>query len=60
MRHGSGPNSGAPARSVEYVQITVLKGVPGMAPWDKNPTSIHEDAGLIPGLTPWVKDPALL
>ena len=25
-----------------------------------NPTSIHEDSGLIPGLTQLVKDPALL
>ena len=34
-------------------------GVPIVAQWIKNPSSIHEDSGSIPGLGQWVKGLAL-
>ena len=42
-----------------WVLKTYKFGVPIMAQWLANPTSIHEDVGLIPGLVQWVKDLAL-
>ena len=34
--------------------------VPVVAQWVKNPTSIHEEVGLIPGLPQWVKSSGVL
>ena len=51
---------GAATVPVPSVASKDIPGVPIMAQWLTNPTSIHKDAGSIPGLTQWVKDPELL
>ena len=43
----------------ELPALKSLGGVPIVAQQFTNPTSIHEDGGLIPGLSQWVKDPGL-
>ena len=47
-----------------FIEDTVVKdeinqGVPVVAQWVKNPTSIHENVGSTPGLAQWFKDPVL-
>ena len=44
----------------KLVEKKVIMGVPVVAQQVKNPTSIHEDAGLFPDFAQWVKDPVLL
>ena len=41
------------------IRFKNILGVTIVAQQVKNPTSMHEDVGLIPGLSQWVKDPVL-
>ena len=63
------PHATGTAKNIQLVSKTLvdfqcsngaLLGIPFMAQRVKNPTSIHEDSGLIPALTQQVKDLALL
>ena len=65
-RLGPGPGTEHPgprAKGKSYMNFKSHKNfkmaVPVVAQRLANPTSIHEDVGLIPGLTQGVKDPAL-
>ena len=58
----SGINEEMHSQSVttEFTIRNVDSGIPVVAQWVKNPTSIHDDAILILGLAQGVKDLALL